>query len=145
MGRPLSAVNCIPSPASAFTSRCGALYGDYRWSMRSERGKIGMLIQNRRCARDTLIVVIGTLLVASCGGSNAPPRYTVGGSVSGVVGSGLVLQDNGGNDLAIAANGSFLFSAALANASAYTVTIKRSTPSTIRRATMKATNTRASS
>jgi 6-phosphogluconolactonase len=83
-----------------------------------------MLIQNRRCARDTLIVVIGTLLVASCGGSNAPQRYTVGGSVSGVVGSGLVLQDNGGNDLAIEANGSFLFSAALANASAYTVTIK---------------------
>jgi 6-phosphogluconolactonase (cycloisomerase 2 family) len=85
---------------------------------------MGMSIRNLRCARDTLIVVVGTLLVASCGSSDAPPQYTVGGTVSGLVGSGLVLQDNGGNDLAIAANGSFVFSAAVASGSAYAVTIK---------------------
>ena len=81
-----------------------------------------MSIRSPRCARDTLIVVVGTLLVASCGGGDR--QYTVGGSVSGLIGSGLVLQDNGGNDLAIAANGSFVFSAAVASGSAYAVTIK---------------------
>jgi len=55
-----------------------------------------MSTRNLRCARDTLIVVVGTLLVASCGGGGSTPQYTVGGTISGLVGSGLVLQDNGG-------------------------------------------------
>jgi 6-phosphogluconolactonase len=83
-----------------------------------------MSLRSLRCARDTLMVVVGTLLVASCGGGDSTPQYTVGGTVSGVVGSGLVLQDNGGNDLAVAANGTFVFSAAVASGSAYAVTIK---------------------
>jgi 6-phosphogluconolactonase (cycloisomerase 2 family) len=36
----------------------------------------------------------------------------------------LVLQDNGGNDLAVAANGNFVFSVPVASGSAYAVTIK---------------------
>ena len=79
---------------------------------------------NRSIAR---VVVFGTLLVASCGGDNSgsmTPQYMVGGSVSGLVGSGLFLQDNGGNDLAIAANGTFVFSGAVASGSAYAVTVK---------------------
>ena len=60
----------------------------------------------------------------SCGGGSSSPTYAVGGSLSGLVGSGLVLQNNGGNDLPIAANGSFVFSAAVASGSAYAVTIK---------------------
>jgi 6-phosphogluconolactonase len=83
-----------------------------------------MSIRDLRCARDTLIVVVGILLVASCGGGDSTPPPQVGGSVSGLIGSGLVLQNNGGNDLAIAANGSFVFSAAVASGSAYFVTIK---------------------
>jgi len=50
--------------------------------------------------------------------------YSVGGSVGGLAGSGLVLQDNGGNDLAVATNGGFVFPAAVASGSAYAVTIK---------------------
>src|SRR6202023_2142360 len=49
--------------------------------------------------------------------------YTVGGTVSGLAGSGLTLQDNGGNNLLISANGSFVFTAALASGSAYGVTV----------------------
>jgi len=49
--------------------------------------------------------------------------YTIGGSVSGLVGSGLVLQDNGGNNLAVTANGSFAFTAAINSGSAYKVTV----------------------
>ena len=36
--------------------------------------------------------------------------YTVGGTVSGLSGSGLVLQDNSGDDLAVSSNGTFRFS-----------------------------------
>jgi len=48
--------------------------------------------------------------------------FTVGGTVSGLSGS-LVLQNNGANDLAIAADGTFVFSAALPTGSAYSVTV----------------------
>ena len=77
-----------------------------------------------RLSASCVALAIGTLLVASCGGGDSTPQYTVGGTVSGLVGSGLVLQDNGGNDLAIAADGSFVFSALVARGSAYAVTIK---------------------
>jgi hypothetical protein len=52
-----------------------------------------------------------------------PPTYTVGGNVSGLVGSGLVLQLNGANDLSVSADGTFTFPSALANGSAYAVTV----------------------
>jgi len=50
--------------------------------------------------------------------------YTVGGTVAGLTGTGLVLQNNGGNDRAISANGAFTFSAELANGAAYSVTVR---------------------
>lgn len=50
--------------------------------------------------------------------------FSVGGEVIGLTGSGLVLQNNAGDDLAIDANGSFTFPTALADGSAYTVTVK---------------------
>jgi hypothetical protein len=49
--------------------------------------------------------------------------YTVGGTVSGLVGTGLVLQNNGGDNLNITANGPFTFATALANGSPYNVTV----------------------
>jgi hypothetical protein len=56
--------------------------------------------------------------------SQISARYTVGGSVSGLSGSGLLLEDNGGDDLALSANGSFAFTTALAIGANYAVTIK---------------------
>jgi hypothetical protein len=50
--------------------------------------------------------------------------FTVGGTVSGLNGVGLVLQNNGGDDLAINANGTFAFATALADFSAYSVTVR---------------------
>jgi 6-phosphogluconolactonase (cycloisomerase 2 family) len=49
--------------------------------------------------------------------------YTVGGTVSGLAGSGLVLADNGTNDTPVAKNGPFTFTTALASGSAYSVTV----------------------
>jgi galactose binding lectin-like protein len=50
--------------------------------------------------------------------------YTIGGTVSGLSGSGLVLQDNGGDDLAVSASGSFVFATPVASGLTYTVSVK---------------------
>src|SRR5579863_4938427 len=49
--------------------------------------------------------------------------YTIGGTVSGLSGTGLVLQNNSGNNLAVSANGTFTFSTAIASGSTYSVTV----------------------
>ena len=49
--------------------------------------------------------------------------FSIGGTVTGLEGSGLVLQNDGGDDLSIAANGSFTFATALADGSGYDVTV----------------------
>jgi hypothetical protein len=88
-------------------------------------------------------VLIGTTIagLAGCDKSEkappaavAPPTpaLTVGGSVSGLPGSGLILQLNGANDLAVSANGNFKFPKALAKGSAYSVTVKSSPSSPIK-------------
>ena len=50
--------------------------------------------------------------------------FTVGGTVSGLSGSGLVLQNNGGDDLAISADGSFTFATTVESGAAFHVTVK---------------------
>lgn len=54
----------------------------------------------------------------------APPKVSIGGTVSSLAGSGLVLQNNGGDDLAITANGAFSFATTVDAGSPYDVTIK---------------------
>ncbi|MCK7593461.1 fibronectin type III domain-containing protein, partial [Pseudomarimonas salicorniae] len=49
--------------------------------------------------------------------------YTVGGTLSGLSGSGLVLRNNGGDDLGLGSNGSFVFSAPVASGATYAVTV----------------------
>ncbi len=51
--------------------------------------------------------------------------YTIGGTISGLAGTGLVLQDNGGNNLSVASGAtSFTFTTAVAAGSAYNVTVQ---------------------
>jgi hypothetical protein len=50
--------------------------------------------------------------------------YTIGGSVSGLVeGTQAILQNNGGDDLTITADGNFVFATELLNAAGYEVTV----------------------
>ncbi len=85
----------------------------------------------------TIAVALAVCTLAACGGGGGvanggggggggPPSttFTVGGTVAGLTGSGLVLQNNGGNDLAITTAGAFTFTTALASGAAYAVTIK---------------------
>jgi hypothetical protein len=54
----------------------------------------------------------------------AQDGFTLGGSVNGLVGSGLVLQNNGAGDLPIAADGTFTFPSRLATGTAYSVAVR---------------------
>jgi len=51
-------------------------------------------------------------------------QFVVGGTVSGLAGSGLILQDNGGADLMVTTNGTFAFPSTVASGGAYAVTVK---------------------
>ncbi len=73
------------------------------------------------------VIAMASLAVSACGkGNSAPPppvTYTIGGTVSNLSGTQLVLQNNGGDNLVVNANGSFQFSTALASGSTYSVTV----------------------
>lgn len=75
------------------------------------------------------VAAIALAYLSACGGSDdkddeTAANYTVSGSVSGLSGSGLVLQLNGANDIAVNVNGSVAFSANLQAGTTYTVTVK---------------------
>jgi len=74
------------------------------------------------------------LFMVGCGGgggdSSSPPppppppaTYTVIATVSGLAGAGLVLRDNGGDDLAAAADGAIVFPTKIASGATYSVTV----------------------
>lgn len=60
-----------------------------------------------------------TSVTVTC--SNNP--YTLGGTVSGLVDGALVLQNEGGDDLTLNGNGSFVFAAGVLHGSSYEVTV----------------------
>lgn len=70
--------------------------------------------------------ILPLFIFAGCGGgSTMPPpttTVTVGGTVSGLVGT-VVLQNNAGDNLTVTANGSFAFATAINKGSAYAVTV----------------------
>jgi hypothetical protein len=57
------------------------------------------------------------------GGSCVAKTYSITGSVGGLVGTGLVLQNNGGDSLPISANGVFTFATPLPAGATYNVTV----------------------
>ena len=82
----------------------------------------------------SLLLALATL--SACGGggggddddddgdnSGGGTTFTIGGTVTGLTGTGLVLQNNSGDDLIISADGSFSFATALADASTYQVSV----------------------
>ena len=50
--------------------------------------------------------------------------FTIGGNVIGLTGTGLVLEDNGGDDLTTSQNGAFTFKVPITGGGNYTVTVK---------------------
>ena len=91
-------------------------------------------------ARSSIKIVHGALflsvaLLTACsgvgGGAAAPavtpapaPTYTIGGVLTGLTGTGLILQDNAGDNLAVSAVGNFTFVTPVTSGGAYAVTVK---------------------
>jgi hypothetical protein len=88
--------------------------GDYQWAV-SSRDCAGtwQFGHNRK---------FGSYAPFSVAGSGVN-TYSVGGTVSGLLGSGLVLRNNGGDDLSMPANGVFAFPTKLTAGAAYSVTV----------------------
>jgi trimeric autotransporter adhesin len=57
------------------------------------------------------------------GQQQAPPKVTVSGTVAGLSGSGLILQNNGGDNLVVSVNGAFSFKTSIDAGSPYNVTV----------------------
>ncbi|HKC15255.1 MAG TPA: hypothetical protein VKC11_00990 [Steroidobacteraceae bacterium] len=76
------------------------------------------------------LMLVALTVLAGCGGGyggggggGGGYSYTVGGTVTGLNGNGLVLRDNGGDDLAVSASGMFTFATKVANGAMYSVTV----------------------
>ena len=68
---------------------------------------------------DNLLANINTVQIACS--ANA---FSIGGTIAGLAGSGLILQDNGGDDLTVAANATaFAFATPVASGGVYDVTV----------------------
>src|ERR1700729_3228376 len=59
----------------------------------------------------------------STGGTGTGTGFTIGGTVTGLTGTGLVLQDNGGDNLTISKSGPFVFPTSVTSGGAYAVTV----------------------
>ena len=76
----------------------------------------------------TCVVTNGTGTIGAANVTNVSVtcttnKYTVGGTISGLAGTGLVIQDNGGSNLSVTANGTFTFATSVASGGAYAVTV----------------------
>ncbi len=67
--------------------------------------------------------MVGNANVSDVAVTCATNRFTVGGTVSGLLGSGLVVRLNGTSSLAIGSNGAFTFSTGVASGATYAVTV----------------------
>ena len=88
-------------------------------------------------ASQRIALAATVLALSACGGGGgggalvvppahpaAPLTYTVGGTASGLIGSGLSLQNNAGDDLSVSANGVFNFARAVEDGGSYSVAVK---------------------
>jgi Cellulase (glycosyl hydrolase family 5) len=82
------------------------------------------------CVTTVLIATFGATSCNSAGGGGTvtpppppPPTYTIGGTISGLSGAGLVLQNNGGNNLSVGADGNFTFTSPVSSGGAYNVSV----------------------
>jgi hypothetical protein len=73
-------------------------------------------------------LVLAVLSSATCGGgagpkTTPPPTFTIGAAVTGFSSGTLVLQNNGGNDLTISGNGTFMFTNQVSSGATYKITV----------------------
>ena len=80
-----------------------------------------------------ILMLTVALSFSACGGSGStttppPVTYTISGTVQGLSGTGLVLQNNAGNNLPVSANAAFTFTTPVSGAYNVTVLTQPSNP-----------------
>src|SRR3981189_3354790 len=86
-----------------------------------------MLLNSCRQAYNQWVKTLRSIAVLAAAGLASclfQLEYNVGGAVTGLKGTGLVLQDNSVDDLRVNANGAFTFSSRVAKGKTYAVTVK---------------------
>jgi hypothetical protein len=78
---------------------------------------------SQSCTVANGVGTIGSADVTNVAVNCATGSFSIGGTVSGLAGTGLVLRNNGRNDLSIGGNGSFQFSELLASGAMYDVRV----------------------
>jgi serine/threonine protein kinase, bacterial len=100
-------------------------FSDWRKGTISEHERCSVPSSGHRSLLPALVLLPASMLGA-CGGGDGEgagsPTYTVGGTVSGLTGSGLVLRNNGGDSLPVFGS-AFTFATKVANGAAYAVTV----------------------
>jgi hypothetical protein len=93
-------------------------------------GVIRMMMPARLTVREIPFYLLTLVVLAACGGDGSsngggppPTPHTIGGTISGLTGSGLVLQDNGGDSLKISGNGNFTFATSVLGGNPFNVTV----------------------
>ena len=82
------------------------------------------LVPHQSCSLTGATGTVEATNVTSVAVTCTTDRYDVGGTVSGLAGTGLVLQDNAGDDLVVGASGTFTFPSPVASGAPYVVTVK---------------------
>src|ERR1700730_13590582 len=78
---------------------------------------------------DFVCLVVAVLSLAACSGVHSPSSgggtgpYSIGGTVTNLTGTGLVLQNNAGDNLTVSAAGPFTFATKVASGGAHAVTV----------------------
>ena len=109
-------------------SRSLSANGAFTFPTAAQTGAAYNVTVTSQPANQTCAVASGTGTIAAANVSAVAVTcvtntFTVGGSVTGLVGGGLVLRNNAGNDLTRDADGAFTFTTAVATGGAYAVTI----------------------
>lgn len=71
----------------------------------------------------SLALAIAMLGLGACSGTDSPATHRLGGTVSGLAGSGLKLQSTAGGALTLSGNGAFAFPVAVEEGTAFSVTV----------------------
>jgi 6-phosphogluconolactonase len=83
-------------------------------------------VPRRRSGAIKSCIGLFCVFLAACNDSGSEhdgASITIGGTVSGLMGNGLVLQENGSDNLPVTANGTFTFATAIVSGDPYAVTV----------------------
>jgi len=75
-------------------------------------------------APNALTTILVMLFLSSCGGGGGKPSFPVSATISGLAGSGLVIQLNGAGDIPVSVNGQVTFATPIVSGDSYSVTVK---------------------